>query len=82
VTIWGIVPDGSARDAVGKCGEPFFKMDWVLDMTIQEFFDTVTWNFIQKAVVPHTDQKWDPAVRGMWASRTIAEARRSLGRAG
>lgn len=51
-------PAGSALDVVGKCRERCFKMDWVLDMDIQKFFDIVPWNLIQKAVAHHTDQKW------------------------
>jgi RNA-directed DNA polymerase len=68
---FGYRPGRSALDAVGKCRERCFKMDWVLDMDIQKFFDTVPWNLIQKAVAHHTDQKWIQLYVGRWLAAPL-----------
>jgi RNA-directed DNA polymerase len=48
----------SAIDAVGKCRKRCWKYDWVVDLDIQKFFDSVPWDLIVKAVEANTDQKW------------------------
>jgi RNA-directed DNA polymerase len=47
-----------ALDAVGVCRERCWKTDWVIDLDIQKFFDTVPWDLMVKAVEAHTDQPW------------------------
>jgi RNA-directed DNA polymerase len=48
----------SAVDAVRKCRERCWKYDWVVDLDIQKFFDSVPWDLIIRAVEANTDQKW------------------------
>jgi group II intron reverse transcriptase/maturase len=48
----------SAIDAVTKCRNRCWKYDWVVDLDIQKFFDSVPWALIVKAVEANTDQKW------------------------
>ncbi|WP_199537336.1 group II intron reverse transcriptase/maturase [Spongiactinospora gelatinilytica] len=48
----------SAIDAVAKCRKRCWKYDWVVDLDIQKFFDSVPWEFIVKAVTANTDQRW------------------------
>lgn len=55
---YGYRPGRSALDAVAVCRQRCFKRDWVVDMDIKAFFDTVPWELMQKAVSHHTDQKW------------------------
>ncbi|HEV2372821.1 MAG TPA: group II intron reverse transcriptase/maturase [Streptosporangiaceae bacterium] len=55
---YGYRPGRSALDAVAVCRQRCFKRDWVIDMDIKAFFDTVPWELMQKAVAHHTDQKW------------------------
>jgi RNA-directed DNA polymerase len=55
---YGYRPGRSALDAVGKCRERCFKTDWVVDLDIQKFFDSVAWDLMVKAVEANTDQRW------------------------
>ncbi|MCA1706958.1 MAG: group II intron reverse transcriptase/maturase [Actinobacteria bacterium] len=55
---YGYRPGRSALDAVGVCRQRCWKSDWVLDMDIRAFFDSVPWDLILKAVAHHTDLSW------------------------
>jgi RNA-directed DNA polymerase len=48
------------------CRKRCFENDWVLDMDIRKFFDTVPWDLMEKAVAHHTDQKWILLYVGRW----------------
>jgi RNA-directed DNA polymerase len=63
---FGYHPGRSALDAVAVCRKRCFKNDWVLDMDIRKFFDTVPWDLMEKAVARHTDQKWILLYVGRW----------------
>jgi group II intron reverse transcriptase/maturase len=54
----GYRPGRSALDAVAVCRERCFRKDWVIDMDIKAFFDSMPWDLTQKAVAHHTDSKW------------------------
>ena len=47
---YGYRPGRSALDAVGRCRERCYKTDWVVDLDIQKFFDSVPWTLWVKAV--------------------------------
>jgi RNA-directed DNA polymerase len=55
---YGYRPGKSALDAVGTCRKRCWRADWVIDLDIRAFFDTVPWHLVLKAVAHHTDQKW------------------------
>jgi RNA-directed DNA polymerase len=55
---YGYRPGKSALDAVGTCRRRCWRADWVIDLDIKAFFDSVPWDLILKAVEHHTDQKW------------------------
>ena len=55
---YGYRPGRSPVDAVAVCRERCFKKDWVVDLDIRSFFDSVPWDLMLKAVAHHTDQKW------------------------
>jgi len=55
---YGYRPGKSALDAVGTCRQRCWRADWVIDLDIRAFFDTVPWDLVLKAVAHHTDQKW------------------------
>ena len=55
---YGYRPGRSALDAVGACRERCWRSDWVLDLDIRSFFDSVPWPLVLKAVADHTDQRW------------------------
>ena len=43
---------------VRTCRERCFKKDWVVDLDVKAFFDSVPWDLMLKAVQRHTDSKW------------------------
>ena len=55
---YGYRPGKSALDAVGTCRQRCWRADWVIDLDIRAFFDTVPWDLVLKAVAYHTDQAW------------------------
>jgi RNA-directed DNA polymerase len=55
---YGYRPGRSALDAAGKCRERCWRHDWVIDLDIQKFFDSVPWDLIVKAVEVNTDERW------------------------
>lgn len=55
---YGYRPGRSALDAVAVCRARCWKRDWVIDMDIQAFFDSVDHDLMLKAVTANTDQRW------------------------
>ena len=55
---YGYRPGRSPVDAVRVCRERCFKKDWIVDLDVKAFFDSVSWELMLKAVARHTDQKW------------------------
>jgi len=55
---YGYRPGRSALDAVGTCRERCWRNDWVIDLDVQAFFDSVDHSLLLKAVERHTDQQW------------------------
>ena len=54
----GYRPGRSALDAVAVCRRRCWKTDWVVDLDIQRFFDSVPWDLLVKAVDKHTEDPW------------------------
>jgi RNA-directed DNA polymerase len=55
---YGYRPAKRALDAVGVCRQRCWRYDWVIDLDVQKFFDTVPWDLIIKAVEAVTDCSW------------------------
>jgi group II intron reverse transcriptase/maturase len=55
---YGYRPNKSALDAVARCRTRCWSHDWVIDLDVAKFFDTVAWDLVEKAVAAHTDEKW------------------------
>ena len=55
---YGYRPSKSAHDAVGACRQRCWKYDWVIDLDVQKFFDTVPWELVVRAVKAVTDCRW------------------------
>jgi len=55
---YGYRPGRSPLNAVAACRERCFRRDWVVDLDVKAFFDSVAWDLMLKAVERHTDQKW------------------------
>jgi RNA-directed DNA polymerase len=51
-------PRKSAHDALKKCRERCWKKDWVLDLDIRKFFDSLDHDLVIKAVEANTADKW------------------------
>ena len=55
---YGYRPGRSALDAVAACRSRCWKTDWVIDLDIRKFFDSVPWELVVKAVEANTDLPW------------------------
>ncbi|MFC9756221.1 group II intron reverse transcriptase/maturase [Streptomyces sp. NPDC056921] len=55
---YGYRPGRSALDAVEVCRQRCWRRNWVIDLDIQKFFDSVRWDLVVKAVEAHTDAVW------------------------
>ncbi len=55
---YGYRPGRSATQALGRCRERCWRADWVIDLDIKAFFDTIPHSLIMKAVRKHTDLPW------------------------
>ena len=70
----------SALDAVGACRGRCWKYDWVVDLDIQKFFDSVSWDLIVKAVAAHTDQPWVLLYVKRWLQRRCSRPTERCGK--
>ncbi len=55
---YGYRPGRSALDAVAVTRRRCWKQDWVIDLDIRAFFDSVPHDLLLKAVAHHTDERW------------------------
>jgi RNA-directed DNA polymerase len=55
---YGYRPHRSAHDAIGKARERCWRCEWVLDMDISKFFDTIDHSLLLKAVERHVSEPW------------------------
>jgi RNA-directed DNA polymerase len=57
---YGYRPERSALDAVARCRQRCQKKNWVIDLDVQKFFDSVDHDLMVKAVEANitTDQRW------------------------
>jgi RNA-directed DNA polymerase len=57
---YGYRPRRGALDAVAKCRERCWKKDWVIDLDVRKFFDSVDHDLMVKAVEANTtpEQRW------------------------
>ncbi len=55
---YGYRPGRSALDAVGACRERCWKSDWVIDLDIRAFFDSLNHDLVMRTVAKHTDLPW------------------------
>ncbi len=55
---YGYRPGRPALDAVAVCRERCWRNDWVIDLDVRAFFDSVDHSLMLKAVERHTDTRW------------------------
>jgi RNA-directed DNA polymerase len=71
---YGYRPRRGALDAVAKCRLRCQKKNWVLDLDVQKFFDSVDHNLMVKAVEANTthDQRWVVLYVKRWLKAPLA----------
>ena len=70
---YGYRPRKGALDAVGRCRERCWDRDWVIDLDIRKFFDSVPWDLMVKAVqanVTH-EQRWIVLYGERWLAAPV-----------
>jgi len=55
---YGYRPGRSAIDAVRTARQRCWRYDWVLDIDVKGYFDSIDWGLLLKAVRKHTDCPW------------------------
>jgi RNA-directed DNA polymerase len=55
---YGYRPGRSAHDALAVARRRCWRQDWVLDLDVRAFFDSVPHDLLLKAVAHHTDERW------------------------
>jgi RNA-directed DNA polymerase len=55
---YGYRPGRKAQDALAVTRRRCWKQDWVLDLDVRAFFDSVPHDLLLKAVAHHTDERW------------------------
>ena len=55
---YGYRPGRSAIDAVRTARQRCWRYDWVLDIDVRRYFDSIDWELLLKAVRRHTDCPW------------------------
>jgi len=58
VDSYGYRPGKSAIDAVRTARQRCWRYDWVLDLDVRSYFDSIDWELMLKAVRHHTDCPW------------------------
>jgi RNA-directed DNA polymerase len=71
---YGYRPRRSALDAVARCRERCWKKAWVIDVDVAQFFDSVPWDLMVKAVQANisTDQRWVLLYVKRWLAAPLA----------
>lgn len=55
---YGYRPGKSAHQAVAQARKRCWQYDWVLDLDVRKFFDSISHSLLQLAINRHTDSKW------------------------
>lgn len=69
---YGYRPGRSALDAVERCRKRCWKRNWVVEFDIAQFFDSVPWDLLVKAVEAHTDAVWVNLYVRRWLEAPLA----------
>ena len=55
---YGYRPGKSAHQAVESCRKRCWKYDWVVDLDIKGFFDSIDHDLLMRAIQFHTSERW------------------------
>lgn len=71
---YGYRPGRSALDALAVCRERCWSKNWVLDLDIRAFFDSIDHALILKAVAAHTKERWILLYVQRWLTAPLEHA--------
>lgn len=71
---YGYRPGRSALDAVGVCRKRCWKTDWVIDLDIRAFFDSLDHELVLRTVAKHTDLAWVLLYVRRWLEAPLQQA--------
>jgi RNA-directed DNA polymerase len=75
---YGYRPGRSALQAVGTCRERCWRADWVVDLDLKAFFDTLDHAFVLWTVRKHTQERWILLYIERWLKAPLQRADGSL----
>lgn len=70
---YGFRPNKSPAEAIQTCRKRCWEYDWVLDVDIQKFFDTINHELMLKAVKKHCDEKWITLYIERWLKAPVQQ---------
>lgn len=71
---YGYRPGKSALDAVGVARQRCWRADWVIDLDIKSFFDSISHERVERAVAHHTDSPWVRVYIARWLRAPVQKA--------
>jgi group II intron reverse transcriptase/maturase len=77
---YGYRPGKSALDAVGVARKRCWVLDWVVDLDIKAFFDSLDHSMVERAVAHHTDIPWVRLYISRWLCAPVQKADGTLER--
>jgi RNA-directed DNA polymerase len=75
---YGYRPGRSAHDAIGKARERCWRYDWVVDLDIRSFFDTLDHQLVMHAVKRYTACRWVHLYVERWLKAPVQHADGSI----
>jgi RNA-directed DNA polymerase len=76
---YGYRPGKSALDAVGAARKRCWETDWVIDLDIKAFFDSIPHDLVERAVAYHTDLPWVRLYIARWLRAPVQRPDGTLG---
>jgi len=71
---YGYRPGKAALDAVGMARQRCWDADWVIDLDIKAFFDSIPHDLVERAVAHHTDSPWVRLYIARWLRAPVQRA--------
>ncbi len=71
---YGYRPGRSAHDALEVCRQRCWQFEWVVDLDVRSFFDSVDHRLLLKAVTHHTDLRWVGLYVQRWLTAPLQQA--------
>ena len=68
---YGYRPGKSALDAVGVTRKRCWKFDWIVDLDIKAFFDSLDHDLVERAVAHHTEIPWLRLYISRWLRASV-----------